>query len=241
MPAGPRRRLGPETDRIDEGLLKKKQNDAQGKENDGLTPKQVLVMWKLVLLGDGQLLSRFTPKLTKPEEEGLVGAGLCTVELGKNRSRKIRLTEKGWSWANGGFTAKVGRTSAAAPVLDALLARVGAYLEVHELALDDLLRPRRAALAPGAGAESSSIEERIRAAYLRATGGKYNEYVRLARLRAELGADPASAVDAALLGMQQKGGTVLYPTNNPQALGPEDEAAALRIAGARRDVVCIER
>lgn len=220
--------------------MKKKQNDPQAK-SDELTSRQSLAMWRLVLLGDGQLLSRFTPKLTKPEEEGLVGAGLCTVELGKNRSRKIRLTEKGWSWANGGFTAKVSRTPAAAPVLDALLARVGAYLEVHGLALDDLLRPRRAAPAPGAGAESSSIEERIRAAYLRATDGRYNEYVRLARLRAELGAESASAVDAALLEMQQKGGTVLYPTNNPQALGPADEAAALRVAGARRDVVCIER
>jgi len=217
---------------MDDGPVKKK-SDAQ-KKDDGITPKQALVVWKLLLLGDGQRLSKFTPKLAPRELQGLVGAGLCTVEIGKNRSKKLRLTEKGWSWANGGFTVKVSKTPAAAPVLDALLAKVGAYLEVHNLALDDLLRPRRAAPETG-------IEERIRAAYLRVSGGKYNEYVRLARLRAELGADPASAVDAALIEMQQKGGTVLYPTNNPQALGPDDEAAALRVAGARRDVVCIER
>lgn len=226
-------------------MRKKKENDAQ-KNSGMLTPKQALTVWKLILLGDGQSIKRFSPELTQSDLNGLVSAGLCAIQAGPRKKdptwgSKLLLTERGWSWANAGFGAKVSRTPAAAPVLEALLAKVGAYLEVHGLALDNVLRPRRAAPEPEPAAGDSSIEERIRAAYLRASGGKYNEHVRLAQLRAALGAEPASVVDAALLGMQRRGGTVLYPVDDPQALGPEDRAAALFVAGARRDLVCIER
>jgi hypothetical protein len=221
-------------------VKKKKENAAQARP-DELTSKQALVMWKLVLVGDGQLLSRFTPQLTTREVEGLVRAGFCAVEVGRGgRGKRLRLTDGGWRWANRGFAVKVSQSKVAAPVLDALLTKVGAYLSVHGLALDDLLRPRRPAPQPLAIAETS-IEERIRAAYLRASGGGFHEHVRLARLRAELQGEAAGTVDVALLEMQQRGGTVLYPIDDPQALGPEDRAAALFVAGARRDLVCIER
>jgi hypothetical protein len=37
------------------------------------------------------------------------------------------------------------------------------------------------------------------------------------------------------------GTIILYPIDDPQARGVEDDAAALRVAGARRDLVLIER
>jgi hypothetical protein len=204
-----------------------------------LTPKQALALWKLVLVGDGQLLNaKFRPQLDPGEVRGLVSAGLVSVTPGRNRSRRISLTEKGWSWAERGFSASVSRSAAAAPVLEALLAKMGAYLGVHGLALDDLLRPRRAAKEPEVPA---SLDERIRDAYLRATGGRFNEHVRLAALRALLPGEHAVELDAALLDLQRRGAAVLYPIDDPQALGPEDAAAALWLTGARRDLVCIER
>jgi hypothetical protein len=40
--------------------------------------------------------------------------------------------------------------------------------------------------------------------------------------------------------MQERGGAVLYPIDDPQRLRPEDDAAALRVSGERRDLLCIE-
>jgi hypothetical protein len=213
---------------------------AKKNKTTALTPKQALALWKLVLVGDAPLLNaKFRPQLEAREVQGLVTAGLVTVTAGRGgKGRRISLTEKGWSWAERGFSASLSRSPAATPVLQALLAKVGTYLEVHGLALDDLLRPRQAEKASEA---SAPPDERIRDAYLRATGGRFNELVRLAALRALLPGEPSAEVDAALLGMQQRGRAVLYPVDDPQALGPEDATAALWITGARRDVVCIER
>jgi 2'-5' RNA ligase len=85
------------------------------------------------------------------------------------------------------------------------------------------------------------LEERIRAAYLRVTGGKLNESVTLAKLRAELPGAPREAVDEELRRMQQEHVAVLYPIDDPRRLRPEDHAAAMRVAGERRDIVALTR
>lgn len=93
----------------------------------------------------------------------------------------------------------------------------------------------------GRQAAQPSLEERIRAAYLRVTGGVVNDFARLALLRAEVPNEPRDAVDDELRRMQQKGGAVLYPMDDPQRIRPEDDAAALRVCGDRRDLLCIKR
>lgn len=230
--------------------------------NGGLTGMQVLALWVLILTGDGRTLSQQKVKLDRAVMKGLEAARLISIEPGRQKKNpangaKFHVTDEGWAWANRqGLAAAFARSSSAATVLEALLARIGAYLEVHGLALDHLLRPRREAPeskesdSPTSDVPSgpaspeavpAALEERIRAAYLRVTGGVLNEYVRLALLRAQLGDAPVEAVDAELRQMQRRGGAVLYPIDDPQRIRPEDDAAALRVSGERRDLLCIER
>lgn len=239
---------------------KREEHDEQA-ANRGLTRKQVLALWELVITGDGKSATKRTIKLEQSEVKGLESARLITIESGPRKKdpahgSKVHLTEEGWDWANHqGFAARLSRTKAAVPLLEALLRKVGAYLKTHDLALDHLLRPRRADPEPDVPAEAAvgeridpappegapaALEERIRAAYLRVTGGALNQYVRLALLRANLRDEPVEAVDAVLRGMQQRGGAVLYPIDDPQRLRPEDDAAALRVSGERRDLLCIK-
>lgn len=93
---------------------------------------------------------------------------------------------------------------------------------------------------PESATAPTTLEARIRAAYLLATGGVMNTHIKLARLRAALNGEPAEAVNEELRRMQQQGSTLLYPIDDPQRLRPEDEAAAMRVAGERRDLVCIK-
>ena len=243
-----------------------------------MTGKQALALWELVIKGDGTTAGQRSIKLDQSEVKGLESARLITVEKGPRKKdpawgSKLHVTDAGWDWVNQqGFTARLSQTRAAVPVLAALLDKVGKYLKIHDLALDHLLRPRRADAehdeatstavaqrtepAPGDAAPAATVDERggpapgeaapaalearIRAAYLHVTGGALNQYVRLALLRARLGDEQAEAVDAALRGMQQRGGAVLYPIDDPQRLRPEDDAAALQVSGERRDLLCIK-
>ena len=212
-------------------------------------------------MGDAKLVTELSAKLEQSEVKSLESAGLVTVQrrprkTNPNYGSKLYVTDEAWAWANRqGFKAILSRTPVATSVLEALLAKVGAYLEVHDLALHHLLRPRRdepepseaaapaseARIDPAAHAtDPAALEGRIRAAYLRVTSGAFNQYVRLALLRAELRDEAVEAVDAELCAMQQRGNAVLYPIDDPQRLRPEDEAAALRVAGERRDLLCIE-
>ncbi|WP_437894096.1 hypothetical protein [Sorangium sp. So ce124] len=230
--------------------------------NGGLTGKQVFALWALLLTGDGKPLSQQKVTLDRAALKGLEGARMISIEPGIRKNdpaygAKFHVTDEGWVWANRqGLAATFARTSSAAAVLEALLARLAKYMEVHGLALDHLLRPRPAAPeatasaatrpeAPGApaprAAEPAALEDRILAAYLRVTGGVLNEFVRLAQLRAQLGEAPAGAVDEALRQMQRQGGAVLYPIDDPQRIRPEDDAAALQVSGERRDLFCITR
>ncbi|WP_437924640.1 hypothetical protein WMF37_37305 [Sorangium sp. So ce291] len=230
--------------------------------NGGLTGMQVFALWVLLLTGDGKPLSQQKVKLDRAALKGLERARLITIEPGRQKKNpahgaKFHVTDEGWAWANGqGLAAAFARTRSAAMLLEELLARLGKYMEIHGLALDHVLRPRTVEQAatedastrhetPDASAprdaEPAALEEQIRAAYLRVTGGVLNEYVRLALLRAQLGDAPVEAVDTELRQMQRRGGAVLYPIGDPKQILPEDDAAALRVSGERRDLLCIER
>lgn len=91
----------------------------------------------------------------------------------------------------------------------------------------------------GIAPRSAPVGEQIRASYLRLTGGKLNQYVRLAPLRAEISGVARDAVDAELIAMQQRSEAILYPIDDPQRLRSEDNAAALRVSGERRDLLLL--
>jgi hypothetical protein len=205
-----------------------------------VSPMQALALWKLALSPSEQEPEVVIVEMvTKRGLDDLVAAHLVARE-----SYALSLTEDGWAWVGQHFRHPIGASKKAGEVLQALLGKLGAYLEANDLALYHFLRAKRSgeltgAAPPPENLASATLEDRIRAAYLRASGNRWNEYVRLVRLRAELPGEAASDVDAALVEMQRKGGTVLFQGDNPQDLGPEDDAAALYVSGARRDDVCM--
>jgi hypothetical protein len=208
---------------------------APNESSDGLTGKQALAVWELILTSDDGLRR---VRLDKADADALVSKHLIARDGGSKRA--FHVTDAGWEWANRrGFTSGLWASKDAARVLEAFLAKVGGYLEFHGLALDDLLRPRRREPQQVAHVAPAALEQSIREAYLRVTGGVMNETIKLARLRDALGPEPHEAVDEELRQMQRRGSTVLSPIGDPQLLRPEDEAAAMRVAGQRRDVVCI--
>lgn len=231
------------------------------KANGGLSGKQTLALWELILMGDAKLVTKLAAKLEHAEVKGLESAGLVTVErrprkTNPNYGSKLYVTDAAWDWANRqGFKAILALTTAAVPVFETFLVKVGAYLEIRDLALHDLLRPRRDDPEPSEAASiaveeqsgavpseaaPAALAERIRSAYLRVTNGALNKYVRLAALRAELRDETVESVDAELCAMQERGVAVLYPVDDPQALRQEDDAAALRLSGERRDLLFIK-
>jgi hypothetical protein len=235
----------------------KKKDDGQRRAatakatNGGLTARAVLAMWELIITGDGKIASQRSVRLEQPDVRSLVKAGLVTIENGPQATRptwmsKLHVTDKGWAWANQqGLAVQVPSVQATALVFQALLAKIGAYLQINQLGLHQVLAPRppESPVEPTspepAAAAPTTLEARIRAAYLLATGGVMNQHIKLAHLRAALDGEPAEAVNEELRRMQQRGSTLLYPIDDPQRLRPEDEAAAMRVAGERRDLVCI--
>jgi hypothetical protein len=227
-----------------------RQDDRAPGDNGTLTERQVLALWELIIRGDGRTAGQRAVELKPAEVKGLAREGLITVENGPRPRQpgwmsRLHLTDAAWAWANQqGLAVRMPTVKATALVLDELLAKIGKYLSFHDLGLHDLLRPRRSEpdpTPPHEPTDPATLEERIRAAYLRVTGGAMNQSVELARLRAQLGGEPVEAVDDELRRMQRTGSTVLYPIDDPQRLRPEDDAAAMRVAGERRDLVCIKR
>ena len=86
------------------------------------------------------------------------------------------------------------------------------------------------------------LSERVRRAYLEASGGSSNVRVRLADLYRALSDVPKPEFDAELIRMQSRGqfGLVLWSLDDPFDIHPEDEAAAVSVAGIRRHIVYME-
>ncbi len=93
----------------------------------------------------------------------------------------------------------------------------------------------------GRSTPTQDVEQIVRSAYLRVTGGKLNEYVKLADLRAALPTLDRETVDAELKAMQRRGEAVLYPIDDPRRIRPGDDAAALKVSGERRDLFLLRR
>ena len=88
---------------------------------------------------------------------------------------------------------------------------------------------------------SGSLQDRIRAAYLDATGGRLNARALLKDIRAKLEDIDRSTLDEALKLMQRERQAVLYPLDNRVEITEADRAAAISFAGEPRHILWIER
>lgn len=88
-----------------------------------------------------------------------------------------------------------------------------------------------------------SLENRIRAAYMDAAGGREWERVRIADLRARLPDVDRATLDTELarLGAAEGGDTSVWRLDNPSEITAADEAAALRVGNEPRHIVRMRR
>ena len=84
------------------------------------------------------------------------------------------------------------------------------------------------------GDPKERLEQRVKRAYLDASGGRWDVRVRMADIRKKLVDIPPTSLDAILRKMQLDQKLVLYPLDEPSEISPEDDAAAV-VAGGRKN------
>ncbi len=104
------------------------------------SPKQALILWKLLFTGEEPAQSKVKPELKPKEREPLVAAGLIEKQK-RGRSTHLVLTDKAWEWAVDHFDAEVMKSMYAGPVLRALLTKLKLYLAQSGVSLAELLEP----------------------------------------------------------------------------------------------------
>lgn len=219
------------------------------------SPIQTLILWALLARDGGDFQKNIKPELKPEHRKPLEGAGLIEVEkrattvyrkdgkATRQRANYIALTERGWAWAANHLDAPVAaRSTAAAPILQAIMAKLKTHLQSRNLTLAEFICPgSEPHPEPRKEDGSRSIWQRIHTAYSQLAGGRWNVRVKLAALRAELSDVPRDQLDDALLAMEREDAMVLYPLDNPQEIRPEDREAALsNSAGFPRHILYMD-
>jgi hypothetical protein len=203
-------------------------------------PLQVLFLWALLAQGGEAWKTDLKPD-PKGKYGPLLTSGLVEEESLKHpatraRRKRVRLSERGWVWAQGHLDAPLSaRSTAGAAILQAFLARLKAYLAEHDVALAEVV-------APGvqARAAAGDLPGRVRDAYWRAAGGRWNVRVPLAALRTALADVPRGLLDETLLAMSRERRLALYPADDPRGLSDADRSAAISVAGQMFQIVYMD-
>jgi hypothetical protein len=203
-----------------------------------LAPKQVLILWYLIGRGGAAWRSEIRPEPSGKDRKALEKAKLTASEK-RGRSIWIEVTDAGWAWANDHLASSLpARTQSAGPILQAWLTHLQAFLRQRGLALGDIISARAEPISASAPSTSRiPLEDRIRKVYLEATGGVWNQRVRLSDLRSRLGDVAKDALDAALLKMQQASKLVLFRLDNQREITDADRKAALHVGDEPRHVL----
>jgi hypothetical protein len=221
------------------------------------TPTQALLLFGLLARHGEAAQAELVPAVKKDDREALLKARL--ISAGKvGRGLHLSLEDAGWAWAGAHLSADLPPPYRA---LQDLLTRLGEHLERSGETLADFIGSKSRALAPAAPAKAgaakkevkggrtpkqpaaptpAAVRKRIEAAYLAITGGRRNETVRLADLRAGLADLDRATVDAAL-GRILKGDrkASLMRHDDPRQLHKADHEAAFNPSGEPFHVIWI--
>jgi DNA-binding PadR family transcriptional regulator len=205
-------------------------------------PIQTLYIWRLLVSQGEAWLSAIKPQLKPLLRRELKEAGFITEEKRSTSKRSkglyVQLTDQGWAWVSDNLDAPLpSRSTAAVPVLHALLTKLKPVLKKHNIPLVEILAPAEPIKPPSDG----DLESRVREAYFRLSGGKANVRVRLAQLRQALPDIGRDTLDELLLKLQRAEKLVLYSLDNPKEISPEDVQAAIILAGFSRHIVYMEK
>jgi len=189
----------------------------------------------MLFLGERPMASDLAKRLGKKgrvERDQLVKAGVIELlPVAKpGRGKQAALTERGWAWAQENLDAEVCQSKMAAEVLEAVLKHLKRYMETHNLALSEIIRP-----APEY--PRADLEKLVQEVYFRLSRGRSNVRIRLSELRNCLQGMSRSELDSTLLRMQRNGVLSLYGLDDPREIGIDDEQAAINIAGFKKHIV----
>jgi hypothetical protein len=218
-----------------------------------LKPTQALLIFSLLVRHGACAQSELMPKVKKDDREALLKKKLVNVEK-IGRGLYLTLTDEGWAWSANNLLTELPPAQQA---LSDLLARLGEYLKRKSDTLADIIgtkpvddRPpepppptkgkKKAPPKKPKPLTAAAVRARIEAAYLKLTGGRKDETVRLALLRDELSDLDRVVVDAAL-GRILKGDkkASLLRHDDPQQLERRDHDAAFAPAGEPFHVIWI--
>jgi hypothetical protein len=242
----------------------RKKAKAESKGSDSRAGSEVLLLWAILGEGGGNDVSRsalsakgMLPSDDKPARDGLAARGLIKVEPRTYRNEKgqsvkgywMTVTAAGRAWAEENLAAHPAKSQAAAPVLQAWMARLSTFLSAHNIQITDFLGTHRGEpeiapshpASPAPGGRSDGLRARIRQAYLELTGGRLNTRALLSDLREKLKEIDRPTLDDALKQMQRHEEASLYQLDNQVEVTDADRAAAIYFGGEPRHILWIER
>lgn len=207
-----------------------------------LTEMRTLMLWALLAkTGGAAYQSEIKPEVKKPDREALVKDGLITSEK-RGRAVWLEVTDKGWAWAGDHIDADLPkRTIHGAAVFQAWLGRLKAFMENRGLTLADVLGPLAQPEPAPSASDPLGLRDRVRKAYLDATGGRLNQRVFLEVLRDRLRDVRRSDLDDTLRKMHVEEGSHLSGSDNPPELTAAIREASLDFKGERMFVIWITK
>jgi hypothetical protein len=153
-----------------------------------------------------------------------------------NRAMYVHLTDKAWAWIGDHMDATLSYQSpAAGPILQSFLAKLQPVLKSRHIALAEILG------STTKPSPSEDPEQRLREAYFYLSGGEGNVRVHLAQLRQELRDIPPPKLNELLLKLQREEKLILSPLDNSREISPDDQKAALSVAGFKRHIVYMRK
>lgn len=191
-----------------------------------LKPLERLIIWKLMLLGDGLKMKELPNSFTAAMRKRLVDAGLINV-VQQGRAKVVYVNEEqAWHWAGENLAAELSRTAQfGGPILQEVLTRLNRYLVNTDSALAELLAP-----LPEKKEKPDDLES-IKRAYLNITDGEWNARVRIAELKKQLPGVNQTDFTASLKQLQEAGEIDLYTHDDPLEANEEDKRHAVRLFG----------
>jgi hypothetical protein len=230
--------------------------DSKGRKGGRTTPRTGPVLEALLARGGSGLQKDLKINLAAAERDALVAAGLINVEKAKDRAFILNVTDKGRNWVAENAGARPSATTAASPppailILQALLARLGAFMQAHDIALAEILapvpsenevsRPEPQPVPVAPAPQPADLRTRIRAAFLKLTDGKLNTRVRLADLRVLLADLDRATQDEAILAIAGETDSDLLQLDNRIDITDADREAALQVGTEPRHLLWISK
>ncbi len=203
-----------------------------------LKPGHEILLWKLLLTGEEPMLSKARPSVSSKDLAPLIKAGIIVLEQ-RGRAKYITLTDKAWVWAGSTSPQSMNRSTSreSAAVLHTLIERLVDYIQHHEVPLIELVGSSEAHQLTISQVPGNEICQQIVKAYDILSSGERNVRVRLSDLRRQLQIIPREQLDPILLQMELDQMVSIMPIDDPADRKPEDEVAAIEIAGLKKHIV----